>query len=163
MDNNMMNQGGNEPYEGGQNNMPNNYQQPNGYQPYGQNGYQPYGPNGGYDYGQPYAQYNQPYQQPYGQESIYAQPGEGGGDTKAVVSLILGILSILTCCCYGVVSIVLGIIAIVLAVLAKKDNMGKMPGMAIGGLICGIIGLVMGVLFIVFMIYGVVSETTGYY
>ncbi len=32
--------------------------------------------------------------------------------------LVLGILSILTCCCYGIVGIVLGIIALV---LAKKD------------------------------------------
>ena len=32
--------------------------------------------------------------------------------------LVLGILSIITCCCYGIVGLVLGIIALV---LAKKD------------------------------------------
>jgi len=32
--------------------------------------------------------------------------------------LILGIVSILTCCCYGVVGLVLGIVALI---LAKKD------------------------------------------
>ncbi|HEX8268563.1 MAG TPA: CCC motif membrane protein [Flavobacterium sp.] len=32
--------------------------------------------------------------------------------------LILGILSIITCCCYGVVGLILGIVALV---LAKKD------------------------------------------
>ncbi|MBA9072079.1 hypothetical protein GGR22_000205 [Flavobacterium gossypii] len=38
---------------------------------------------------------------------------------NAQAVLILGILSILTCCCYGVIGLILGIIAIV---LAKKDT-----------------------------------------
>ena len=170
MDNNdMMNQGQNfdQPY--GQNadqpygqNVDQPYQQPYGGQPYGQ---QPYGgqPYGGQPYGgQPYGQ--QGYQQFYGQENIYAQPGEGNGDTKAIISLILGIISILICCCYGVGSIILGIAAIILAIFAKKDNMGKMPGAALAGLICGIIGLLLGLTFLVFMVIGIADSTLdGYY
>lgn len=38
---------------------------------------------------------------------------------NAQAVLILGILSILTCCCYGVIGLILGIIALV---LAKKDT-----------------------------------------
>lgn len=38
---------------------------------------------------------------------------------NATAVIILGILSILTCCCYGVLGIILGIIALV---LAKKDT-----------------------------------------
>ncbi|MDI1255895.1 MAG: CCC motif membrane protein [Flavobacterium sp.] len=38
---------------------------------------------------------------------------------NATAVLVLGILSILTCCCYGVLGLIFGIIAIV---LAKKDK-----------------------------------------
>ncbi len=37
---------------------------------------------------------------------------------NAQAVLILGILSVITCCCYGVVGIILGIVALV---MAKKD------------------------------------------
>lgn len=121
-------------------------------------GAQPYGdPYGQGMYQQPYQQgYQQPYQQPY-QNNIYRQPGEGGGvDGKAVASLICGIVGILLCCCYGLPGVILGVVAIVLAVLSKKDNMDTFPGLAIGGLICGVIAIVAGVTFIGIMIYSVV-------
>ena len=38
---------------------------------------------------------------------------------NATAVLVLGILSIVTCCCYGVVGLILGIIALV---LAKKER-----------------------------------------
>lgn len=38
---------------------------------------------------------------------------------NANLVLILGILSIITCCCYGVIGLILGIVALV---LAKKDK-----------------------------------------
>ncbi len=38
---------------------------------------------------------------------------------NATAVLVLGILSIITCCCYGIIGLVLGIVALV---LAKKDN-----------------------------------------
>ena len=34
---------------------------------------------------------------------------------NATAVLVLGILSILTCCCYGVIGLILGIVALVLA------------------------------------------------
>ncbi len=37
---------------------------------------------------------------------------------NATAVLVLGILSILTCCCYGIIGLILGIVALV---LAKKD------------------------------------------
>ena len=107
-------------------------------------------------YGQSYQSY-QPYQ-PY-QENIYAQPGESkAANGKAVASMICGICALLLCCCYGVPAIILGIVAIVLAILAKKDNMGQFPGMAVAGLIMGIIGIVMGVIYIVILILAVMGE-----
>lgn len=54
-----------------------------------------------------------------------------------VASMVTGILSLITCFIPGV-GIVLGIIAIA---TAKKDAEGKLPGMAIAGLVCGIVGL----------------------
>lgn len=61
----------------------------------------------------------------------------------AIISLICGIASIV-CCCTNIISVTLGIAAIVLAVLSKKDNRGEMPGMSIAGMICGIIGVILG-------------------
>lgn len=77
---------------------------------------------------------------------------------KAVTSLILGILSLPMCFCFGLPAVLLGISAIVFAIVAKKDVSagrvgGASSGMAIAGLICGIIGLCMG-LIVIGMILG---------
>lgn len=94
---------------------------------------------------------------PY-QESIYAQPGESGStDGKAIASLVLGIFSMVTCCCYGVPALIFGVIAIVLAVLSKKDNMGQMPGMAVAGMIMGIIGIVSGLGYVALLFLGILT------
>ena len=68
----------------------------------------------------------------------------------AIGGLVVGILSIPgACCCYS--SIPLGIAAIIMSIIAM--NKAKMSpethggrGMAIGGLVCGIIGIAMTVL-----------------
>lgn len=97
---------------------------------------------------------SQPYSQP-----TYSQPApQGGTNVKAILALVFGILSILTCCCYGVVSIILGIVGIVMAVLAKKDNMGQFPGMAIAGLVCSIIGILLGVAYWVLFLIGISAD-----
>ena len=149
MDNNMMNNGDNMQFDpNNQYNMGAQPQYDMNNQPYNNMGYQPYG-------------YQQPYQQPYQpyQGDIYRQPGENNGvDGKAVGSLVCGILGILLCCCYGIPGIILGVIAIVLAVMAKRDNMGTFPGLAIGGLICGIIAVAAGLIFIACMIVGIAQE-----
>ena len=54
-----------------------------------------------------------------------------------VSSMVLGILSLVFCWVPGI-GIVLGIIAIA---NAKKDEEGMLPGMAVAGLVCGIVGL----------------------
>lgn len=105
-----------------------------------------------------YNAYDQGVFQPY-QESIYKQPGESGGvDGKAIASLVCGIIGILLCCCYGIPAILLGVIAIVLAMLSRRDNMGRFPGLAVGGLICGIVAVVAGFIFIICMIVGIAQE-----
>lgn len=122
--------------------------------------------NGGSDFNnQPYQQQGeQPYQQPgYNQGNIYGQPGENRSKVKEILALIFGILSILISCCCTYLGIGLGIASIVLAVLSKNDNNGKMPGMALGGMICSIFAIILCVVSIALVLTGVVDvDVTRY-
>lgn len=77
---------------------------------------------------------------------------------NATAVLVLGILSIITCCCYGILSIILGIVGIY---LAKKDATlyNTNPSLYTNyntvktGKILSIIGIVLGVLFLVYMVW----------
>jgi flagellar biosynthesis protein FlhB len=76
----------------------------------------------------------------------------------AIASLVLGIVSILSCCC-GCTSIlgliVMGIsaiLAIVFAFVSKKNADGKMDAKAIAGLVLGIVSIVVLLLFTVVMV-----------
>jgi len=78
---------------------------------------------------------------------------------NATGALVLGILSIVTCWCYGIVGFVLGIIGLVMSNKAQAFYK-QSPGMyseasyknANAGKICSIIGLVFGALSLVFYI-----------
>lgn len=76
----------------------------------------------------------------------------------SIAALVLGICSIVFCCMWYV-SLITGVVAIVLGVKAKKDNAGK-QGMAKAGMICGIVGIVLAVLYIV-AIAGILASS-GY-
>lgn len=77
---------------------------------------------------------------------------EDPGKTNSVLALIMGILSIILCCC-SVIGIIPGILGIVFS--RKAKNKGEIGGMATAGLVCSIIGIVFGVLAtIVYVIYG---------
>ena len=77
---------------------------------------------------------------------------------NATAVLILGILSILTCCCYGIVGLILGIVALV---LAKKDltiyieNPELYEGFSNinTGRILAIIGIILSSIYLIFTIY----------
>ena len=72
--------------------------------------------------------------------------------------LVLGILSIITCCCYGIIGLILGIIALV---LAKKDTAlyAESPELYSdyanlnAGRIMAIIGIVLSAVYLLFNIY----------
>ncbi len=77
---------------------------------------------------------------------------------NATLVLVLGILSILTCCCWGVIGLVLGIVALN---LAKKDSAlynanpeeySNYSNLSIGRVLA-IIGIVLGSIYLVFTIY----------
>lgn len=72
--------------------------------------------------------------------------------------LILGILSIPLCCCYGVVGLVLGVVALVLAKKAQAEYDTNPEGYSgiknvTTGKTLAIIGIVLSVLFLLFVIY----------
>ncbi len=72
--------------------------------------------------------------------------------------LVLGIMSIVTCCCYGFVGLILGVIAVV---LANKDLKlyQESPELYLNyknlsiGKILGIIGIVLSSLFLIVVLY----------
>lgn len=69
-------------------------------------------------------------------------------DAKAVVALVMGILSIVGCCCYGI-GAVPAIVGLILAIMSKKKNPS---GIATAGLVCSIIGLVFSVIAIIYFV-----------
>lgn len=83
---------------------------------------------------------------------------------NATAVLVLGIVSIIGCCCYGVVGIITGIVGLY---LFKKDNTlykqnpdlySDYSNLNTGKILC-IIGIVLSVLYIVYLI--VVISTLG--
>lgn len=76
---------------------------------------------------------------------------------NATTVLVLGIISIVTSFCYGIVGIILGIIALVMAkkdLELYKENPEEYDGYSNlnAGRICAIIGLSMGSLFFIFFL-----------
>ena len=83
---------------------------------------------------------------------------------NATAVLILGILSIVTCCCYGVIGTVLAIVALI---LSKKDRILYAANMSLytessfknlnAGRVCAIIGLILSALVVLFYIALIVA------
>jgi hypothetical protein len=92
-----------------------------------------------------------PYQQPY----TYAPPPPGNG--FAVAGMVLGICA-LVFCWFPFVNWILALLGIIFSILgltkAKKVE-GRGKGMAIAGLICGILGALMGVMIVLLFVAGV--------
>lgn len=83
---------------------------------------------------------------------------------NATAVLVLGIISIIGCCCYGVVGIITGIVGLY---LFKKDNAlykqnpdlySDYSNLNTGKILC-IIGLVLSILYVIYLI--VIISTLG--
>jgi len=121
---------------------------------------QPGHPNqpGHYDPAGPFAQ------NPYGQPAGYGEPGAPGSTTtsgKATASLVLGIVAIVSLC----VGLLFGIPAIILGILARKDikrSQGRLSGdgMAIGGIVTGVIGALLSLLILGLLVAGVAFSSS---
>lgn len=167
-----------EPMQPGYNQQQSNYNQQQNYQQ--QSGYNQQPRNqqqSGYNQQQGYQQqsgYNQQqnYQQPYGeqnqytQNSGYAEPvfqqeshstvsAESGG--FGIASMICGIIALLTCCLWCL-CIPLAVVSIVLGILQLQKGTAK--GMAIAGIVCSGIALV---LLIILTVWGSYLRTSGAY
>lgn len=83
----------------------------------------------------------------------YYQPMPHPTSGYAVASLVLGIAGLVTCVFYGVPALICGTLALVFSNLAAKDIRAgtvnpSSNGLAKAGKICGLIGLFLGVLYI---------------
>ena len=77
---------------------------------------------------------------------------------NATLSLVLGIFSIVTCICYGIIGLPLGIAAFVLgnkALNVNRENPEdyKGAGNANAGKILGIVGVILNLLFILVIVW----------
>lgn len=77
---------------------------------------------------------------------------------NSTLILILGIVSIVGCCCYGIPGLISGIIALVLA--SKATNVYKLApenysdyGNVKAGKIMGIIGIALSIIFIAYIVW----------
>ncbi|WP_322922384.1 DUF4190 domain-containing protein [Paenibacillus campi] len=90
---------------------------------------------------------------PYGQHNPYDPYRPNSG--KAIAALVLGICSIASLFFLPGVGAIIGILAIIFAILAFKElQRSHLNGknMAVGGLVCGIIGLLLHILFVIFIV-----------
>lgn len=79
---------------------------------------------------------------------------------NATLILVFGILSIVTCCCYGVLGLIFGIIAMVMA--GKATNLYKQNpelytdyGNVKTGKILAIIGIILSSIYLIFSIWAI--------
>lgn len=76
------------------------------------------------------------------QQNVYEQPQES--KALSIVALICGILAIPMCCC-GWLGIIVAIAAIVCGIISLINKKGG-KGMAVAGIICGGLGLILSVI-----------------
>lgn len=78
--------------------------------------------------------------------NMQAAPKKSAG--LAIASMVLGIVALVLSCCVPYLPIVLALLAVILGGVSLANKMGG-KGMAIAGLVCGIIGLVPAVVVVV--------------
>lgn len=92
--------------------------------------------------------------------------GKGQGTGLGIASMVCGIVSILSICCGSMMSsslvyacVILGIVAIVLGIVQIVKNESK--GMAIAGIVCGAVGIVMFIAILALGLY-VINTLIGW-
>ena len=84
---------------------------------------------------------------------------------NSTLILVFGIISIVTCCCYGIIGLIFGIIALVLASKATKlyaanpDLYSDYNSVKIGKILA-IIGLVLNAIYLLYIVW--LFSTLGY-
>ncbi len=77
---------------------------------------------------------------------------------NSTLILVLGILSLVTCCCYGFIGVILGVIALVLAKKATAlyaENPEGYTGFqnVKTGKILALIGVILGAIYMIYVLY----------
>lgn len=103
--------------------------------------------------GQGYGQQGPVYVEPAQAYTGEVQPQKDDTPVQSIVGLVLGILSIMIGCCYGVGAL-FGIPGIILSVIGNKK---KKTGVGTAGLITSIIGLVLSIIMIICVALGVAA------
>ena len=86
------------------------------------------------------------------------EPESGKPSGYAIASLVLGICSIVFCCS-NLIGIICGVLA---CVFAKKENdLGHANSFTKAGMICGIIGIILGAISLIYWIVVTVIGTTA--
>jgi hypothetical protein len=131
-------------------------------QPNQENSQQPQNPQNPMEQQQPqgYQNFNQ-----FNQNNPFPPYGGGFGGMQialpnAIIVLVLGILSIVTCCCfYGLIGLVLGIVALILSRKDKQNYLANMSFYTVSsyknlnaGRVCAIIGLILSGIALLFCI-----------
>ena len=90
----------------------------------------------------------------------YGPPTQTSANALGIVSLVLGILSIPLGCCsfFGLVMPIPAIICGILGIRKANQGQANNKGLAIGGLICGIVGLIISLTFITLYLLGTYTE-----
>lgn len=65
-------------------------------------------------------------------------------NAKAIISLILSILSIL-CCCFWYLGFILGVVAVILGILAVRGENPRQKDAGIAGIVVGTVGVALGI------------------
>lgn len=88
---------------------------------------------------------NTQYQAPYGQ----GEPDRTNG--MQIAGLVLGILGIPACCCYGVPGILFGVLGLIFSIVGNRKT--RKRGIGIAGIVCSVIAIVFGILSAVYFGY----------
>lgn len=84
------------------------------------------------------------------QETASAPETSNKASGIQVASLVLGILSICLCCCYGLPSLIMGIIGLVCGIKGNKESKN---GVGTAGIICSVIGIIFGFFSLIYYIF----------
>ncbi|MFE3325645.1 DUF4190 domain-containing protein [Streptomyces sp. NPDC059176] len=98
--------------------------------------------------------------------AAYGYPGYPGGGSwgmanssqngMGTAAMVLGILAVCLCWCYGVPGVVMGVLALIFGIMGRKRyRRGEATnnGQALAGIILGAIGALLGLLFIVGLVF----------
>ena len=94
-------------------------------------------------------------------ENIYVNPqvpDDGKADGKSVAGLILGILAIPACCCYGIPGIILAFIALILSLKGRK---AKRCGLATAAVVISVIALILSIVYTIYFVWFLGNNITA--